>query len=218
MDAKHKDRIVELEAKEPETPPEERKARVAELQGYATTIALHLAETRKLMDNTTTTWTTMEDLDDLVEVCAALQKNQKELDEVMTIMKYLVSLQHMLKMGESKSLQTELQQLQAQEAEYLKTLQPWKDQVSKIVVKVNAKLTKFQAMQMTVASLLAEPTTAYLVNKTRKCVDQMTQDITGLQDTYTQFSTKLWETVKGKKDDAGGSRQATNECQGPRTD
>lgn len=55
-------------------------------------IELLLAETQKLMDDTTITWTTMEDLDDLVEVCTTLQKNQKELDEVIATMKDLVSL------------------------------------------------------------------------------------------------------------------------------
>lgn len=89
MDVEHKAHIVELEAKELRTPPEEHEARVAKLQGYATMIALHLAETQKLLDEATTTWTTMEDIDDLVEVCVALQKNQKELDEVMAKMKDL---------------------------------------------------------------------------------------------------------------------------------
>lgn len=51
----------------------------------------------------------MEEIDDLVEVCIALQKNHKELDEVTTTMKDLFPLQRMLKMGESKRLQTELQ-------------------------------------------------------------------------------------------------------------
>ena len=111
MNVENKACIIELEAKEPETPLEECEARVAELQGYATMIALGLAETQKLLDDATTTWTTMEDLDDLVEVCVALQKNKKELDEVRATMKDLAPLQCMLKMGESKRLQTELQQL-----------------------------------------------------------------------------------------------------------
>ena len=64
----------------------------------------------------------MEYLDDLVEVCATLQKNQWELDEVTAVMKDLAPLQCMLKMGESKKLQAELQQLRAHEAKYLKTL------------------------------------------------------------------------------------------------
>lgn len=104
MDVEHKARIAELEAKETETPPKEHEARVTELQGYATMIVLRIAETKKLLDDATTTWTTMEDIDDLVEVRVALQKNKKELDEVTTTMKDLVLLQRMLKMGESKRL------------------------------------------------------------------------------------------------------------------
>ena len=61
-------------------------------------------------------------------------------------------------------------------------------------------------MQMTVASLLAEPPTADLVSTTRECVDQMTQDIATLQETYTNISTEIWNIVKGPKDDAGDSR------------
>ena len=34
----------------------------------------------------------MEDVDDLVDVYVTLQKNQQELDEVTTTMKYLVPL------------------------------------------------------------------------------------------------------------------------------
>ena len=189
-------------------PPKEHEARVAELQGYATKIMLRLAETQKLLDEATTTWTTMEDIDDLVEVRATLHKNQKELDEVTATKKDLVPLQHMLKMGESKRLQTKLQQLRAKEAKYLKSLQPWQDQVSEIVVKVNVKLTEFQATQMTVKSLLVEPPTADVINTSKECVDQMTRDIATLQNTYTQFSTKLWEAMHRMKDDTSGSRMS----------
>ena len=82
----------------------------------------------------------------------------------------------------------------------------WQDQVSEIMVKVNVKLTEFQVMQMIATSFLVEPPTVDLVNTARECVDQMTWDIAGLQETYTQFSTKLWEVVIGNKDDTGGSR------------
>ena len=52
---------------------------------------------------------------------------------------------------------------------------------------------------MTVASLLVEPPTADVVNIARECVDQMTQDILGFQDAYTQLLAKLWEAVNIKK-------------------
>ena len=59
---------------------------------------------------------------------------------------------------------------------------------------------------MTITSLLEELPTTNLINTTKECVDQMTQDIATLQDTYMQISTKLWEVMKGPKDDIGGSR------------
>ena len=40
-------------------------------------------------------------------------------------------------------------------------------------------------MQTIVARPLADPPTADLINTARACVDQMTEDIVGLQDTYT---------------------------------
>ena len=162
---------MELEAKDPVTPLEEHEARVVELKGFAATLALHLADTQKLLDNTTSTWATMEELEDLVEVCIALQKNQQELDAVADAMKDLALLQCMLKIGENKRLQTELQQLRSCKAEYLKTLQPWQDEVSTITLKVNAKLTEFPAMQTIVANLLDEPPTVELVNIATECVD-----------------------------------------------
>lgn len=104
IEEEYKARIAKLETKYPVTPPDKHKARVAKLKGYAITIELRLAKTHKLLDDTTSTWTTMEDLDDLVEVCTLLQKNQRELDEVVAAMKDLVPLQRMLKMRESKRL------------------------------------------------------------------------------------------------------------------
>ena len=111
MEEEYKAYITELEAKEPVTPPKEHEARIIELKGFAATIELRLAETQNLLDDTTSTWKTMEDLDNLVEVHVALQKKQRELDEVAAMMKDLALLQRMLKMRENKRLQTELKQL-----------------------------------------------------------------------------------------------------------
>lgn len=102
-------------------------------------------------------------------------------------------------------LQTELQQLRAHEVEYLKTLQPWKDEVSVTVFKVNDKITNFMATQMTVASLLDDPSTIELVNTARECADQMNKDLVGLQDNYTQFIMELFQILKSQKDGTSGS-------------
>lgn len=95
-------------------------------------------------------------------------------------MKDMPPLQRMLKMGENKKLQTELQKLHAQEAKYLKIVQPWQVEVSQSALQVNQKLTEFKEMQTTTASLMDEPPTAKLVDTTWECVDQMKKHLVGL--------------------------------------
>ena len=114
-----------------------------------------------------------------------LQKNQQELEEVVATMKDMPLLQCMLKMGENKRLQTELQKLRTQEAKYLKIVQPWQEEVSQIALQVNEKLAKFKEMQTTVASLLDEPATIELVDISWEHIDQMNKDLAPLQDDFT---------------------------------
>ena len=61
---------------------------------------------------------------------------------------------------------------------------------------------------MTVASLFEEEPTAELVTTTRESIDQMMQDITVLQESYTKVSKEIWNTVKGPQDDIGGLRMS----------
>ena len=57
----------------------------------------------------------------------------------------------MLKMGENKRLQTELQNLCAQEAKYLKTFQPWHEEVSQIALQA---IKKPQELSMRRAAII----------------------------------------------------------------
>lgn len=81
--------------------------------------------------------------------------------------------------------------LHKDEAHYLKTVQPWKDEVSQISLQVNKKLAKLKAMQTTVASLLEEPTTVELVETTKECVEQLEKDLARLQDNFKIFTKKI---------------------------
>lgn len=72
MDAEHKACIVELEARGSTTPPDQRKERTKKLKAFATTIAWRIEDTQKLLDETTTTWATMEEIEDLVAIWKAL--------------------------------------------------------------------------------------------------------------------------------------------------
>ena len=104
MDAEYKARIVELKAWEPVIPPEQRKARIEELKTASATIALWLIDAQKLLNNATATWTVMDQIPDLVIVHKQVQKIQHDLEAVTAVMKDLLPLQRMLKMGKNKKL------------------------------------------------------------------------------------------------------------------
>ena len=125
-------------------------------------------------------------------------------------MKEMPLLQRMLKMGDIKRLQVELQYLCAREADYFKIVQSWQDEVSEIALQVNAKLVEFKAMQTTVASLLEEPATAELVNTARECVEQMDKDLAGLKADFTEFTKKIKEILKGHKEQKTASGSGTS--------
>ena len=124
-------------------------------------------------------------------------------------MKYFPAIQCMIKMGETKKLQTQMQMLRKDEACYLKIVQPSKDEVSQISLQVNEKLKEFKATQTIVASLLEEPATAELVETTKECVEQLEKDLVGLQHNFTIFTKKIMDMhdsqKKSKKKTAGGS-------------
>ena len=104
MDMEHKSRITELEAKAPETSSEELKERTQALQAFSATIAKHLEDAQKLLDETTNAWATMNDIENMVNVHEAIQKTQQEMDTIVVAMKDFPPVQCMIKMGETKKL------------------------------------------------------------------------------------------------------------------
>ena len=105
MDEEYKDRIVELKSKGPATPSEQHEARIEELKVASTTITLCLEDAQKLLNDATSTWSTIEEILDLMTLCEEVQKTQQELQVVTTAMKDFPTLQQMIKMGENKKLQ-----------------------------------------------------------------------------------------------------------------
>lgn len=74
-----------------------------------------------------------------------------------------------------------------------------------IALQVNAKLTEFKAMQMTVVSLLEEPATVELVDTTKECVNQMEKDLIALKADFVKFTKKIKEILKSQKETTSGS-------------
>lgn len=114
-------------------------------------------------------------------------------------MKDLPPLHRMLKMGENKKLQGEFQKLRTREEEYLKTVQPWKEEVSEIALKIDAKISDFKATQNIVASFLEAFVTTELVDTVRECVDQIESDPAELKSSLAQFTTKVKKILNETK-------------------
>lgn len=205
MDAKHKVHIAELEARTLGTPLTIREAWVQDLRGYAEMVETHIAEAQQLLNDASQAWTNMDDINGLVEVRAALQKMQREIDGLIGTMKDLLLIERMLKMGKMTKLQAEMQKLRAEEACYTKTLQPWQEKVSAIVVGVNEKLLQARRMHTIVTSLLEEQPTADLVNATRERIDQITQEIAELCTNFNKMNNEMWDIVHPLKAGACGS-------------
>ena len=72
MEEEYKSCIAKLEFKETVTPPEQRKARLAELKVFSATIALCLEDTQKFLEDTNSTWAAIKEIDDLVDIHVAL--------------------------------------------------------------------------------------------------------------------------------------------------
>lgn len=104
MDVEHKALIAELEAKAPETLPKEGKERTQALWAFLATIAKHLEDAQKLLDETTNASEVMIDIEDLVNVHKAIHKTQQEMDTIVAVMKDFPPIQRMMKMGETKKL------------------------------------------------------------------------------------------------------------------
>ena len=63
-----------------------------------------VAEAQQFLNDASQAWTNMEDIDGLVEVRAALQKMQQDIDALTGMMKDLLPIECMLKMGETTKL------------------------------------------------------------------------------------------------------------------
>lgn len=67
-------------------------------------VEVHIKEAQQLINDVSEAWTNMEDIDGLIEVRAQLQKTQREVDSLRGMMKDLLPIERMLKMGETTKL------------------------------------------------------------------------------------------------------------------
>ena len=72
------------------------------------------------MEDDSTSWKAMDEFDDLVTIHDEIQEIEKKVDTISVSMKALPSIENMINMGETPTLQEKLRKLCREEAHYLK--------------------------------------------------------------------------------------------------
>lgn len=144
MDAEHQRRIVELEACQPSTPPEEREARAVQLKAATEQMEIQVTTCQTLLEKTIAMWAQMEDIPAVVDTRREIQGAQEKLTKINEEIASLTPLQKLVRLKETRHLQEDIQTLRAKEIEVLKQLQPWQDEVSDMALNIESKLMEYK--------------------------------------------------------------------------
>ena len=105
VEAEYKAKIVELEKRDLS---EQLKVDAEEISGK---IEQRIQETVQLLEITTSSWMGIEQIDTIEEVRAEIHQVEADIAKLKTDMEGLTPVQQMIKLGESKRLQIQLQKL-----------------------------------------------------------------------------------------------------------
>ena len=78
-----------------------------------------IQETAQFLETTTSSWVSIEKINTIEEVCATIHQVEVDIARLKEEMKSLTLVQQMIKSGESKILQIQLQKLREEEIEFL---------------------------------------------------------------------------------------------------
>ena len=150
VEAEYKANIAELEKRDPS---EQLKANAEEISGK---IEQQIKETTQLLETTTSFWMDIEQIETIAEVRAEIHQAKADIVKLKIEMEGLTPMQRMIKSGESKRLQIQLQMLWEEETEFLQVTQPWQDEMADLALQVETKLVEFWETQTAVGKLFAE--------------------------------------------------------------
>ena len=111
MDVEHQRRIVELEAFQPSTPPEESEARAVQLKAAAEQMEVQVTACQTLLEKTTAMWAQMEDIPAIVDTRREIQGAQEKLTRINEEIAGITSLQKLVRLKETRHLQEDIQAL-----------------------------------------------------------------------------------------------------------
>ena len=106
----------------------------------------------------------------------------------------------MIKLGESKKLQIQLQKLWEEETEFLQVTQPWQDELADIALQVETKLAEFRETLIAMGKLFIEKVTKESLEQVKGSIAEMEGVHNKLQDVYTQWFDKTNKIIEEHKE------------------
>ena len=193
VETDYKAKIMELQQRDQSTSTEQMKADAEEISGQ---IQQRIQETAQLLEDTTTSQMGIEQIDTIEEVRTDIRQVEANIERLQEEMEGLTQVQQMIKLGESKKLQIQLQKLREEETKFLQVTHPWKDKLACLALQMEAKLANFQETQTTVVNLFAGKVTKESLEQARGSVAEMDGAHNKLNDVYTKWYDKTNKIVK----------------------
>ena len=122
-------------------------------------IEQRIQETAHFLETTTSSWMGVKQIDTIEEVRTEIQQAEVDILKLKEEMTGLPLVQRMIKSGESKRLQIQLQKMCEEEIDFLQVTQLWQDELVDLALQVENKLKEFQETQSVVGKLLIEKVT-----------------------------------------------------------
>ena len=138
MEIEYKARIEELEKRDPTMQLKVVAKEVKKQIAYRITDMTHLLET------TTESWIGIEQIETTEEVREEIRQTEAEIAKLKEETLDITPVQRMVQKGKRRKLQIQLQRLREDEIEFMKVTQPWQDELTDLVHKLEMKLMEFK--------------------------------------------------------------------------
>ena len=151
------------------------------------------------------TWAELDEPLEKVEIQQSIQQIENTAAAMKEEINGLAALQKMRKTKEMNSLQQEAQQLTRKEIHINDLLQPYQEKIAEIVDTVEHKIKEFTTTRENTDTTEDTSISQALLDSTRKCVEVMQEEVTGLRDRLQWISQEAKEKLQQENPVGSGS-------------
>ena len=155
--------------------------------------------------NATKTWSELEELPNRLDLQQSIQNIENAIAAIKEEFKSLGALAKMKKMTEMNRLQQEAQWLREKEIQFNNMLQPYQEQIAKLVNAVEQKVKEFTASKSEIDDIEDSIITQVMLETAQDSVEAMDKDVTGLKERFARTSQEAQEKLQKEKPDVSGS-------------